>query len=201
MLLSPRAHRLCDSIITSSLATCDAKAYPMRRARPVVRERLTNQFQAALAGALKRAGRSLSHDGVELRPGRFFYVKDSCERMEFGSDREGDLGSDRPALLMKLWRDDFCFATPASLREPYPGLEKLSFKVEPGDWAYWTEPGDARDKYLFYWYERLLNDWLYDHKGDLRQERLEELKTWLQRHHTGSDFRSAELAGDWGTLQ
>ena len=167
----------------------------MRRARPA----LTNQLQAALAGALKQAGRSLSHDGVELRSGRFFHVKDSHVRMEFGSDRVGDPGLDRPALVLKLWRDGFCFATPASLSQPDP--EKHSFKVVSDDWAYWAESGDARDQYLFYWYERVLNDFLHHHKGDLRRERLDELQTWIRAHHSGSEFRKADLAGDWGMPQ
>lgn len=173
----------------------------MRRARPAIRGKLTTQFQAAWAGELRRLGRSLSQDGVELRAGRYFYVENSRERMEFGADKVADVGNDRPALVLKLWRDNVCFVAPGSLSEPHPGMAKFSFKVQPGDWAYWTEPGDTRNQYLFYWYERLLTDFLRDHKGDLRQERLQELKRWLQSHHNGSDFRRGELAGDWGALQ
>lgn len=169
----------------------------MRRARPVMR----NQLQTALAGILRRTGRSLSSDDVEVRPGRFFYVKESRERMEFGSNREGDLGADRPALLLKRWHTEFWFATPSSLCVPRPGQEKLSFRVDPVDWAFWSDSGAPRDEYLHYWYQRLITDFLYNHIGDLRNERLAELKSWLRDHHRGSASRRSDLEGDWEQLQ
>jgi len=173
----------------------------MRHIRPRVQERLSNQMQSAFAGLLRKAGSSLSGDGVEVRPGRFFSVQSSCERMEFGNDREGDLGRDRPALLIKRWKTDIWLALPGSLREPYPGTETLSFRVASTDWAYRAETDVVPDCFLFFWYERLLCDFLKGHRSDLRQECLQNLKSWLQDHHSASAFRCAELAGDWGTLQ
>ena len=176
-------------------ATIGAGDHEMSR-RQQVRTHLEGQLQAALRGAVGAgAGRGLSRDGEDMFPGRMFHVELSRERMEYGYDRRGDPGSDRPALMLRCWRGAAWLGLPGTWRLPF---EEGHFLIRPVDWETYRRPGTPLDQYVCYWYERVQPNWLYNPVGDIRSERLSDLLRWVKAWHTKHPARLALLEDDGG---
>jgi hypothetical protein len=173
----------------------------MRHARRQVQPRFAGQLRNALAGALGMAGR-MTPDGFEIRSGRMFHVEESHRRMEFGSDRVGDPGKGRTAMMIRHWKQDLWFGLPGSWREGSPEQQarREIFRVTPTDWGYWSGTSTLADSFFFYWYERLLTSFVHNYKGDLQDAKLTELQTWLRKKHAAIESRKNGLQGDWREL-
>ena len=169
----------------------------MRSARNRVRGQALTQMQALLSSTAEaQSKRAESMDGTVIKCGRFFHVKDSHQRMEFGSDRTGETGKDRPALALRKWRDAIWLGLPASWN---PGTDV--YRISGTDWAYRNSNAAPRDEFLFWWYERLSTTFLYGSEGDLRPETVNSLRSWLVARYQGLPERVRELGGAWEALR
>jgi hypothetical protein len=152
---------------------------------------------AALADLVKeRNPGAVSKDKLMVMPGRMFHVEESEKRLEFGSDRVGDPGKDRPALMFRQWKDHIWFALPGSwVDSTDPG----KYLIRPQDWASYRRPGAPIDQYVVYWYESVNSDWLYNPVGDVNSACFESIRDWVIARHFKHPNRTRVLEGEGST--
>ncbi len=165
----------------------------MPRWRESSRDKLRGQMAALADLVNERNPGAVSKDKLMVMPGRMFHVEESEKRLQFGSDRRGDPGRDRPALMLRQWRDAIWFALPGSWTEPTdPGM----YLIRPQDWASYRRPGTPLDQYVFYWYESVSSDWLYNPVGDINSACFGNIRNWVVAWHVKYPTRKHELESD-----